>query len=59
MFRVIIGNVTIANLPDRQTAEYFSQKFGGIVKRIRYKSPKFINYLKENKINILHEKLSK
>ena len=59
MFRVIIGSVTIANLPDRKTAEYFARKFGGIVKRIRYKSPKFINYLKENKTNILHEKLSK
>ena len=59
MFRVIIGSVTITNLPDRKTAEYFAEKFGGSVKRIRYKNPKFINYLKENKNNILHEKLSK
>ena len=36
-----------------------SEKFGGIVKRIRYKNPKFINYLKENKTDILHEELAK
>ncbi len=59
MFRVIIGSVTITNLPDRKTAEYFAEKFGGIVKRIRYKNPKFINYLKENKTDILHEELAK
>ena len=59
MFRVIIENVTIANLPDRQTAEYFAEKFGGIIKRIRYKNPKFINYLKEDKTDILHEELPK
>ena len=59
MFRVIIGNVTIANLPDRQRAEYFTERFGGIIKRIRYKNPKFINYLKEDKTDILHEELAK
>ena len=59
MFRVIVGTVTIANLPDRQTAEYFAEKFGGIIKRIRYKNPKFINYLKEDKTDILHEELPK
>ena len=59
MFRVIIGSVTIANLPDRKTAEYFAEKFGGSVKRIRYKNPKFINYLKEDKTDILHKELAK
>ena len=59
MFRVIVGNVTIANLPDRKTAEYFAERFGGIVKRIRYKNPKFINYLKEDKTDVLHEELAK
>ena len=59
MFRVIIGNVTIANLPDRKTAECFAKKFGGIIKRIRYKNPKFINYLKEDKTDILHKELAK
>ena len=59
MFRVIIGSVTIANLPDRKTAEYFAEKFGGSVKRIRYKNPKFINYLKEDKTDVLHEELAK
>ena len=59
MFRVIIENVTIANLPDRKTAEYFAERFGGIIKRIRYKNPKFINYLKEDKTDILHEELAK
>ncbi|MCP1226650.1 hypothetical protein [Sebaldella sp. S0638] len=46
MFRVIIGSVTIANLPDRKTAEYFAERFGGIVKRIRYKNHK-VNYFPE------------
>ena len=59
MFRVIVGTITIANLRDRQTAVYFSQKFGDIIKRIRYKNPKFINYLKEDKTDILHEELAK
>ena len=59
MFRVITGNVTVANLPDKQRAEYFTERFGGIVKRIRYKNPKFINYLKEDKTDILHEELPK
>ena len=59
MFRVITGNVTVANLPDKQRAEYFTERFGGIVKRIRYKNPKFINYLKEDKTDILHEELAK
>ena len=49
MFRVIVGTVTVANLPDRQRAEYFTKRFGGIIKRNRYKNPKFINYLKEDK----------
>ena len=59
MFRVIIGTVTIANLPDRNTAECFAKRFGGIIKRIRYKNPKFINYLKEYKTYILNEELAK
>ena len=59
MFRVIVGTVTVANLPDRKTAEYFAERFGGIINRIRYKNPKFINYLKEDKTNILHEELAK
>ena len=59
MFRVIVGTVTVANLPDRQRAEYFTKRFGGIIKRNRYKNPKFINYLKEDKTDILHKELAK
>ena len=59
MFRVIIGNVTIANLPDRKTAAYFAQEFGGIIKRIRYKNPKVNYFPKANKTEILHEELAK
>lgn len=59
MFRIIIGNVTIANLPDRQRTQYFTERFGGIIKRIRYKNPKTIYYLKENKTDLLHEEFRK
>ena len=59
MFRAIIGNVTIANLPDRKTAEYFAERFGGIIKRIRYKNPKVNYFPKANKTEILHEELAK
>ncbi|MCP1226752.1 hypothetical protein [Sebaldella sp. S0638] len=59
MFRVIIENVTIANLPDRKTAEYFAERFGGIVKRIRYKNSKVTYFPKESKNTILHEELAK
>ena len=59
MFRIIIGTVTIANLPDRQTVECFIERFGGIVKRIRYKNPKVNYFPKANKTEILHEELAK